>query len=354
MENEIDDGLFWLPNEFLNDVYDEVEMKGQSKFGVFGFGFGSELSSPVESVVGSTENESDEEDYLNEMTRKLAQSTLDDDDLWKPEEFKSTKVMLGSPQSTLCGCKQGSSRGSPNNCLSPAAPQKSYNNGAAALDVLYAAAGEVAKLKMSEKGGFVYGHNGNGNGRVQQQQLPRKIPSPNKQFQQNQQIQFAQQQMMMKKQQQLQLQQHQYQQYVLQNNARNVVGNTKAGPMPLSAWPTLQQSQQQLQPPRGSGMRAVFLGNPNLKRECSGTGVFLPRQVGAPTEPHKKQGCSTVLLPDRVVQALNLNLEKTRPNGGHLPLVYDAKLRYQNNVTMAEQRQQQAEIDLRLPQEWTY
>lgn len=105
--------------------------------------------------------------------------------------------------------------------------------------------------------------------------------------------------MMMKKQQQLQLQQRQYQQFVLQNNARNVVtGNTKAAPrpMPLSAWPTLQQSQQQPQPPRGSGMRAVFLGNPNLKRECSGTGVFLPRQVGAPTEPHKKQGLFMFML----------------------------------------------------------
>ncbi|PWA41582.1 hypothetical protein CTI12_AA551040 [Artemisia annua] len=263
--------------------------------------------------------------------------------------------MSGSPQSTLCGCKQeGSSRGSPNNCLSPAAPPKSYNNGAAALDVLYAAAGEVAKLKMSEQGGFVYG-----NGKERVQQLPRKIPSPNNQFQQNQQIQFAQQQMMMKKQQQLQLQQRQYQQFVLQNNARNVVtGNTKAAPrpMPLSAWPTLQQSQQQQpQPQRGSGMRAVFLGNPNLKRECSGTGVFLPRQVGAPTEPRKKQGCSTVLLPNRVVQALNLNLEpQTQPNGGRLPHDYDSRIRYQNNVMMAEQSRQQAEMDLRLPQEWTY
>nr|GEZ87661.1 hypothetical protein [Tanacetum cinerariifolium] len=75
MENEIDDGLFWLPTEFLNDD-DDVEFKSvkQPKFGVFGSG----LSSPVESVVGSTENESDEDDYLNEMTRKLAQSTLDD------------------------------------------------------------------------------------------------------------------------------------------------------------------------------------------------------------------------------------------------------------------------------------
>lgn len=56
-----------------------------------------------------------------------------------------------------------------------------------------------------------------------------------------------------------------------------------------SAWPTLQQSQQQLP---GSGMRAVFLGNPagGAKRECSGTGVFIPRRTGTPSESRKKPG----------------------------------------------------------------
>lgn len=107
-----------------------------------------------------------------------------------------------------------------------------------------------------------------------------------------------------------------------------------------SAWPPLQHAatpQQQ----NGSGMRAVFLGAPSAKRECAGTGVFLPRRINTPTEPRKKSGeyiffpfcsnfksicsvlfrdlillfyffplitaCSTVLLPAKVVQALNLN-----------------------------------------------
>ncbi|XP_076959932.1 uncharacterized protein LOC143636150 [Bidens hawaiensis] len=105
-------------------------------------------------------------------------------------------------------------------------------------------------------------------------------------------------------------------------------------------------------------MRAVFLGNPNTKRECTGTGVFLPRQIGAPIEPRKKRGCSTVLLPDRVVQALNLNLEtQTRSNVGLPRNNYVTDMRYgnnRNNVPMAEPRRQQLEKDLRLPQEWTY
>jgi hypothetical protein len=107
-----------------------------------------------------------------------------------------------------------------------------------------------------------------------------------------------------------------------------------------SAWPPLQKAQQPA--PCAAGMRAVFLTPPGAKRECTGTGVFIPRQAGAPTEPRKKPGrraprpelpcfyptgffmifwlisrpawhlataCSTVLLPARVVQALNLNVE---------------------------------------------
>ncbi|KAJ9554796.1 hypothetical protein OSB04_009410 [Centaurea solstitialis] len=72
------------PPEFLNDedilmgFLPEKEKpttnnKGSStRF----YGFGSDLSSPVESVMGSTETESDEEDYLTGLTRKLRNSTL--------------------------------------------------------------------------------------------------------------------------------------------------------------------------------------------------------------------------------------------------------------------------------------
>ena len=42
------------------------------------FGTSSNLSSPVESVVNSSETESDEEDYLIGLTRQMARSTLAD------------------------------------------------------------------------------------------------------------------------------------------------------------------------------------------------------------------------------------------------------------------------------------
>ncbi|EHA8589498.1 hypothetical protein COCNU_scaffold010294G000080 [Cocos nucifera] len=57
--------------------------------------------------------------------------------------------------------------------------------------------------------------------------------------------------------------------------------------LPSSAWPPLQKHRQQ--PQLGSsGMRAVFLTGAGAKRESAGTGVFLPRRVGTPTESRKK------------------------------------------------------------------
>ncbi|KAI9181040.1 hypothetical protein LWI28_010753 [Acer negundo] len=78
-------------------------------------------------------------------------------------------------------------------------------------------------------------------------------------------------------------------------------------------------------------MRAVFLdvsvgGGGSVKRECAGTGVFVPRRYGNnnnnnnninninnfnnnPHDSRKKLSCSIVLLQAKVVQALNLNFD---------------------------------------------
>uniref|UniRef100_F6HQ62 Uncharacterized protein n=1 Tax=Vitis vinifera TaxID=29760 RepID=F6HQ62_VITVI len=55
----------------------------------------------------------------------------------------------------------------------------------------------------------------------------------------------------------------------------------------------------------GPGMQAIFLDSG--RRSC-GTGVFLPRRAGTNFQPSKKPACSPVLLPSRVVHALNLNV----------------------------------------------
>lgn len=72
----------------------------------------------------------------------------------------------------------------------------------------------------------------------------------------------------------------------------------------------LSFNSSQRQAMNGSGMRAVFLGSPG-SRESGGTGVFLPRRIGSGPDIKRKPACSTVLLPSRIVQALNLNVEDT-------------------------------------------
>ncbi|XP_059667879.1 uncharacterized protein LOC132313214 isoform X2 [Cornus florida] len=427
MAEDLDDGEFWLPPQILTDEdilmdYSNTHNLNKSINGDktdsgfcfpldFSYGFGSsatpysDLSSPVESVVGSTETESDEEDFITGLTRKMAHSTLLDE-LWKTDtslgcENQKTWPMSGSPQSTLCGviggcgckkCSTRSSRGSPN-CASqlssppPSSAAMSMNE--AAYDLLYAAAGKVARLRMIEERIGCYENRGilAPPRRTCPVSAPLKKanpnPNPNTGFHSNsnpslsyQQLQFEQlrQQQMMKQQQGSvgwgqSKGTWQNQVGVVQNRAPR---NGSARPLGLSssAWPTLQQSQQQQHPqPQaqpGSGMRAVFLGNHGAKRECAGTGVFLPRRIGTPTETRKKPACSTVLLPDRVVQALNLKLDtmdaqsqfQSRYNRSLSP-EYDAAVKYRNNVLMAQElrnvRPQPAvHHEVRLPQEWTY
>ncbi|KAJ4968681.1 hypothetical protein NE237_015382 [Protea cynaroides] len=57
----------------------------------------------------------------------------------------------------------------------------------------------------------------------------------------------------------------------------------------------------------GPGMQAIFIDSG--QRSC-GTGVFLPRKGGFNFQQTKKAACSPVLLPSRVVQALNLNVHE--------------------------------------------
>ncbi|KAD3068343.1 hypothetical protein E3N88_36223 [Mikania micrantha] len=306
MEQELAGGEFWLPPEFLNeeDILKDFST-GKSNSGIPTGGFNkatscfygpnSTLGSPVESVLGSTETESDEEDYLNGLSLKFANTSFHENN-----HSKSIRVMAGSPQSTLCGCKHGSSRASPNCPSPPAMATEAYRN-QTSWDLLHAAAGELARMRMVEEAASRY-YNPTKNYLVSKPLL--EIGTPDRHHQQLQVAQFQ-------KLKQQQIAKQQYLQMMLQSRTRNDAGNGR--PVPL------QQPQQ-----RRSGMRAVFLGNPTTKRGSTGTGVFLPRQTGAPVEQVKKRGCSTVLLPDRVVHALNLNLEtveaesklQSRCNGG--------------------------------------
>ncbi|KAL1545059.1 hypothetical protein AAHA92_21831 [Salvia divinorum] len=57
-------------------------------------------------------------------------------------------------------------------------------------------------------------------------------------------------------------------------------------------------------------MRAIFLGGPRSRNAPFGTGVFLPRVTNNPVQQNKKSGLSTVLVPTRVLEALELHFTR--------------------------------------------
>ncbi|KAI3447730.1 hypothetical protein Pfo_004395 [Paulownia fortunei] len=383
MAQELDDLEFLLPSELLTDddlLTDyKTDRSKTRRIDDFSCGFGdssgfsSDLSSPVESVTGTTETESDDDDFITELSLKFANSTLQDSNLSSDYTAKALKLS-GSPQSTLCGCKPGS-RGSPNSVSRGCSPPGAKD--ALGWDLLYAAAGEVARMRMVEEtAAFYSAKHFAPPPKPSPFTVPQRNPNPASGFYPNQtqtQTHLSYQQFQAAKFQQMK--QHQMMkngvlgqgimEYQLQNGRRNGEGG-RSHELSLSAWPTLQQSQQQQQQP-GSGMRAVFLGETKAKKERIGTGVFMPRRFGSnvsETRSKKPAGCSTVLLPDRVVHALNLNMDSIdaqvqHRGNGSFTTDYDAALKHRNNVMMAQQRrilrpQPLMNQEFRLPQEWTY
>ncbi|KAL8160648.1 hypothetical protein V2J09_002185 [Rumex salicifolius] len=78
------------------------------------------------------------------------------------------------------------------------------------------------------------------------------------------------------------------------------------GSSPRRSKPTLRPRYTNNRASGGPGMQAIFLDSG--QKSSGGTGVFLPRRAGSDFQPKQKPACSPVLLPSRVVHALNLNV----------------------------------------------
>ncbi|KHN25236.1 uncharacterized protein LOC114378344 [Glycine soja] len=97
-----------------------------------------------------------------------------------------------------------------------------------------------------------------------------------------------------------------------------------------------------------------------------GTGVFLPcGRTSAPLESRKRpdKGCSTVLIPARVVQALQLHFEQraatSGPKPGGFPPLHDVLVSNRDGMYSLQKRQSRykpahIQNEMILPQEWTY
>ncbi|KAI3458627.1 hypothetical protein Pfo_015290 [Paulownia fortunei] len=343
---------FWLPTEFLTD--DDFLMDKENFNKSNNTESGSEFCFPTEFPY----------DFETEGNQRLEK-------LW---------VMSTSPQSTLAYLGSwtarsagGSSNGSPNGVPSPPATPLGAKYDAVG-DLIYRAAGQVAKLKLNRGDGL-------GPGPTKDKGLlgpPRSValfypeaknpnPSvfPNTHFQQKQQnescgVWYSQQK-------------------VYENRGGRTVGG-----MGQAAW-TLQQN-----PTRG---RAVLLGGSGggggggatAKRACAGTGVFLPRRYGNnndsngySSDSRKKPGCPTALFPRRAaVHAHTKNFNnlngfaqpqpqsQPRFNAGFIPdySMYPLMVRRHEVLlqqrrslltSLAERSSMMTSRDLFLPQEWNY
>ncbi|XP_031374805.1 uncharacterized protein LOC116189322 isoform X2 [Punica granatum] len=401
----LDDSVFW------NGLLMEKPSGMDSGFGLGCPGsFPSELpydmDSPVESSLSSTtdttesgddepEEGDEEEDFLAELTRRLTRSLAPEPQ--KPAgatPFSGTKTELwavsGSPKSTLSGLSGwlpshggGISRnGSPNGgSTAPSPPTTPFGAETAHpnWDLIYAAAGHVARLRLTGEGaktqprqqqpvggpvypikshsldtaankiphyGFCSAHNQTNQNVRDEQMLKSCSPvwtrtvKMNSFTQQNQQIRSR------------------VRGIPYESNSGRCGAGQPLG-LPQSAWPSLHARNAQ-QNQNGQNLRSLFLNGSGSMKERAGTGVFLPRRYENPApEPRKKSGCSTVLLPAKVVQALNLNLDDMNAHSQHrFSSDYDVIMARRNALLAQQKRSLHPDggmtHEVRLPQEWTY
>ncbi|KAK3206382.1 hypothetical protein Dsin_020428 [Dipteronia sinensis] len=291
---------------------------------------GSGFSSSVESEEEEEESDPEEQDdYFAELSRQMAHYMLQDDD-----KHEKSWGLTRLPQSTL---RLSSPFGS--NHESPKGPSREPSPPPTMIE-------ELEKTKINN---HFCNHQNN--------EFQSKQALIDDQIRAIQFFKLKQEQAMKQLGQKKQFKQHH------QKTNRPPSSTTS------NSYQTQTQTHQQ-QP--GSGMRAVFLGGSTSSRAGScGTGVFLPRGIGySPDQSRKKQGCATVLIPARVVQALKQHFDKVGGGGSGgvpsgfngrrstFPLQHDANVAGGRKNSLYKQQQQQSQSmnkqEMGLPQEWTY
>lgn len=294
----------YIEDDILSNKGSRNNESISNEFGSSSSSSWSGWSSPIESELGSTETEteSEEDGFIAELTRQMADYMLDDDDEVAPSSLpKTTK----NPNVGFEANQASSYDQTPAIHLYKLGKQPSINDN---------------------------GYECRGS-RVKTNELTQQLHD--------------------KKQQHIPIMQK-------RGAIADDVSAGRVGPSSATTW--RPSRQQPIGSDSGSGMRAVFLGGPRLKNGSSGTGVFLPRGTIDPPEARKKSGCSTVLIPARVMQALQLHFEdmnarsKSNGSGGFTsyPLQHDVVMAPSSSEPSRTGDPAVNHHETILPKEWTY
>ncbi|GMJ14453.1 hypothetical protein like AT2G39870 [Hibiscus trionum] len=328
MAEQIDDAEFWLPSMILMD--DDILMENQNlknknegenrtesltsshdfpiefpyEFDYSYNSFSALSSTPAESVVGSTETDtSDEEDeFLAGLTRRIVHS--------------KTQKLAVSDFSLHKNEKNGGLASSPESTLSVLGSFSSSSNGGS----------RVAELKLSndvpENTIFKHGKN------QPKIQNHGSVKNPSCGLHLNQNISCNPAQTNHYHGRQMKARNHHHQQMKKDKLMSNVVGKR----------PSFQ-------------VHSVDESSGN-RREPAGTDAFFPHKYDNKRHNRrKKSGCPVFLLPAKVVLALNLNVDHTN---SFIVSNYVILIPRRNTNSRQENRNGRAVGGLNLPREWTY
>ncbi|PWA94569.1 hypothetical protein CTI12_AA059740 [Artemisia annua] len=375
MSDTLADLAAWLPSDFLSGDLDNNHNISKTLFHnnpavLFPCEFGS---------CSSTESESDDDDVTG-LTRRFTRSVSLQERIQMTHPLEKMRGYSGSPESTLNWGVTG-----PTQVRStPATPFGQRDEDS--WERIYAAAGQIAMMKMKMKMMRMNQLQQPNDDDVLAHQLLLGAPPPMGPTTPHH--------------------YNHHEELVMQLRFRRSVSASGAGNFngggggqcgvnqPLgfrqSAWPVENQRRQVTAngfvPKHVSGCYGS--GPPFAKKECAGTGVFLPRRYcPEPPEVKKTQACSPGFVPTRVVaQSYNKNMNivdptiVTNPQQPNIHGIFGPHFAQQNidaqraellmakrnMVMLAQQHQQHQQQQQRrstayveanevvLPQEWTY
>ncbi|GFP86340.1 hypothetical protein PHJA_000777800 [Phtheirospermum japonicum] len=280
MSGSVEGAGFWLPSEFFDDIVTDKDNldKNHAADSDSEFCFPTEFPYDFQIETG--------------------------------DRFKEKRcVMSTSPQSTLshlwsfsARSAGGSSNGSPNGVTSPPATPLGAEKDAVG-ELIYRAAGQVAKLKLN--GGDVPGPAKHSGLPGPPRSLERLYPAANKPSPSVFHNIYLQEQMMKQR--------------------KQGSGMWYSEAQMYHGW-SVQQDPTRIGRSGSSGVLFGGSGGAAVKRECAGTGVFLPRRYGNisddcanaySSDSRKRPGHSSApYIPERNVHALNKSFDKIN---GYVP-----------------------------------